>query len=147
MEYYVALNLNRDLIDYVPGDTIDVPDDVAQDLLAAGVLSTDKVDATPAVDVTPEIEPQIDQQPEVGGAPATSGEPSLDATSDTTPAPAPAVDVTPEVDYESMTRAQLNALAVDKGATSDAVEALPNKAAVIDVIKNALPANDPSVNL
>lgn len=99
MLYHVAMNLNRDLKEYVPGDTIDLDDEVAGPLLETGVVSTDRVvpvkvetPVEPALD-----EPVVDPQPIVGGEPAAlSGEPSLDV-----PAPAVSVeatDITPPVE-------------------------------------------------
>jgi hypothetical protein len=137
MEYFVVLNLNRDLVDYNPGDTVDLPEDVAQDLLAAGVISTEKVERA---SVEAPVEEQPKPEPVVGGSPAQSGEPSIDASE--SPVSTPAKDVT--FVLEDMTRAELNAHATDKGIDPAVVESAPNKAAVIDLINNA---PDPSANL
>src|SRR4051794_36515477 len=113
MKYYVLRNLNHDGKDYQRGDTLDLPDDskAAPVLLDAGVISTDA-----PREEAPETAPAAEEpapKPEVGGAPNQSGEPSLDGP-DTADAPSEEEDVTPEVS-EKMTRAELEALAAEKG--------------------------------
>jgi hypothetical protein len=157
-KFYVVNHVNHDLTDYLPGSTIslDPESDAATELLEAGAIQTDPLDAEPEAAAPEEEQPEGTAQPAVGGTPPVTGEPSLDGE-----APAAstgeAQDVTPEVS-EKMTRADLEAAAQAAGIPTEAIQAAPTKAALVDTIAQhtatapadepaADPVEDPSANL
>jgi hypothetical protein len=74
--FYVAANLSHDGRAYERGEKIDMPEEQAEALLAADVLSTEPVQAAPMAprSVAPEPQPEA----EVGGERTDTGEPSID---------------------------------------------------------------------
>jgi len=156
MNYHVLLNLKHNGRAYQRGDTVEIEaaTKAAAILLADGVISETPIPEV-AVPQNRELvvapEDKV-RKPKVGGAPVETGEPSMDGRDDQGSS-SEAEDVTPIVS-EKMTRQELEDLAREKGIEEAAIEAAPNKGALVDLIttpKHAEeptePEADPSANL
>ncbi|MEK7992898.1 MAG: hypothetical protein AAB403_03740 [Planctomycetota bacterium] len=85
MQYFVSSNLNHDGKEFKRGDTVELSDQAASQLLAAGVVQSESIElAAPAS--SPDTAPvRASDDATVGGRAMKTGEPSVDgseATSD-----------------------------------------------------------------
>lgn len=146
--FYVLRNLYHDNKAYVPSDEISIVDDrpCVAVLLSSSVISRTKGAKEARVEI-----PVVEQKPEtfVAGAPIDSGEPSIDGNAASDEA-TKATDMTPVVeDLSSLKRAELEAIAAEKGLSNGDIKSASNKAELIEKIKSVDEDSevDPSENL
>lgn len=145
MKYYAKSNIRNGKNTFERGDEIEVSGVDEQQLLEAGVLSTD-----PIVDAHEEVQTEEKAQPTLGGeAQPQSGEPSLDGAE--TAASGEAKDVTPgfigrifgsgetKVEPESANTSGTSASVGDAQVASTPVSD--------ETGESTTPASDPSANL
>ncbi len=134
--YYVRKTVSHNGKRYSRGETVDI-EGSAEQMLAAGVIQEGPVEAT-----SPEKnEDKPENEPTVGGDKNELGEPSIDGRDDGERTEA--TDVTVEV-TEDMKRDELEAIAIKEGVTEAAISDAPNKAALVDLIKEKRAATDPA---
>ena len=155
MQYNVMRNVLHDGKAFARRDTIELEEGstAAVALLASGAISETALAPEPVKSENRDLVVEKPKQPEVGGTRTETGEPSLDGR-DGDGVRKEATDVSPVIATVDMKRDELEAIAREKGIEEAAIEAAPNKGALVDLITTQKPADestepdaDPSANL